>query len=76
MSLLTTIKMIFYKKSIIYSLAFFSIFSLPQAFDRSLLSELSSDQIEAAKNVIESQSLIISDDKELIESQETIRQYQ
>tara|TARA_B100000963_G_scaffold356638_1_gene377110 strand:- start:2577 stop:4847 length:2271 start_codon:yes stop_codon:yes gene_type:complete len=64
--------MIFYKKSIIYSLAFFSIFSLPQAFDRSLLSELSSDQIEAAKNVIESQSLIISDDKELIESQETL----
>ncbi len=65
--------MTFFKKYLFSSLLlFFSISSLAQSVDTSLLSNLSSQQIEAAREVLEGENLTLSDSEELPEIVESL----
>ena len=64
--------MILDKKYLLYSLSFFSLSFLAQAFDPTLLNELSPEQIEAAKDFTEGKEIIKLDDGGPAVIQETL----
>lgn len=56
-----------FKHYLIYSLSFFSLFSLAQSFDPTLLSELSSEQLEVVEEYMQGIETEVSNNEELVE---------
>ena len=64
--------MIFKKNYIFVSISLFSVFSITQSIDPSLLTELSSEQIRAAQEVLETQNTIQPESEALPEIEESL----
>ena len=64
--------MIFKKNYIFVSISLFSVFSITQSIDPSLLTELSSEQIRAAQEVLETQNTLQPESEALPEIEESL----
>ncbi len=64
--------MIFKKQFLLLSISFFSFFSFTQEVDPSLLSQLSLDEIEAAREILESQKLIAPEIQDMPDVEESL----
>ena len=64
--------MIFRKKYLILSISVLSIFSTTQEVDQDLLSKLSIDEIEAAREILESQNLAVAENQDLPDLEESL----
>ena len=56
-----------FKKYLIYSLSFFSLFSLAQSFDPALLSELSEEQLEVVEEYMQGTAITESNNEASVE---------
>ena len=64
--------MIFKKNYLFLSLSLLSVCSFTQEIDQTLLSQLSLDEIEAAREVLESQSIIVPESQDIPEIEESL----
>ena len=66
--------MISKKNYLLFGISFFSIFSFAQTIDSVLLSQLSSEEISIAQEVLETENILDSEDQELLSIEETLEE--
>ncbi len=66
--------MISKKNYLLFGISFFSIFSFAQTIDSVLLSQLSSEEISIAQEVLEIENILDSEDQELLSIEETLEE--